>query len=312
MLYVQCLESKNTKPTELFAKFQIEPFPKGQSITVGNALRRTLLSNIPGIAVVGVRIAGINHEFSSIPGVKEDVLEILLNLKQLVFKGSCTEPTIVRLNFQGPGIINANDMELSPFLEFVDPNAYIATVESSVAVEMELFVTKGRGYSLNNTASTSIPKGFLSIDAVFMPVRKVNFFIEISQDNNLNEQENLVVEIQTNGSMTPSEALNLGAKELARIFTAIRSNDVNDLEPVFVEEETGYIETQSDIKNTLIEELELSVRAYNCLKRANIHTLGDLLNYSQEELLEFKNFGQKSADEVCENLYRKFNLSLNQ
>jgi DNA-directed RNA polymerase subunit alpha len=312
MLYVQCLESKNTKPTELFAKFQIEPFIKGQSITVGNALRRTLLSNIPGIAVIGVRIAGINHEFSSIPGVKEDVLEILLNLKQLVFKGTCTEAIIVRLNFQGPGIINANDMELSPFLEFVDPNAYIATVENSVALEMELFVTKGRGYSLNNNFSTVIPKGFLSIDAVFMPVRKVNFFIEISQDNSLNEQENLVLEIQTNGSITPSDALNIGAKELARIFTAIRSNDVNDLEPVFVEEETGYIETQSDVKNTLIEELELSVRAYNCLKRANIHTLADLLNYSQEELLEFKNFGQKSADEVCENLYRKFNLTLNQ
>lgn len=315
MLYVQCLESKNTKPTELFAKFQIEPFPKGQSITVGNALRRTLLSTIPGIAVIGVRIAGINHEFSSIPGVKEDILEILLNLKQLVFKGNCTEAIIIRLNFQGPGIITARDMELSPFLEFVDPNAYIATVENSVAVEMELFVTKGRGYSLNKNSSTPIPKGFLAIDAVFMPVRKVNFFVEISHDtNNLNdnEQENLVLEIQTNGSITPSEALNMGAKELARIFTAIRGNDVTDLEPVFIEEETGYTETQSDIKNTLIEELELSVRAYNCLKRANIHTLGDLLNYSQEELLEFKNFGQKSADEVCENLYKKFNLSLNQ
>nr|YP_010930391.1 RNA polymerase alpha subunit [Ochrosphaera neapolitana]WKK50119.1 RNA polymerase alpha subunit [Ochrosphaera neapolitana] len=308
-MLVQCLESVNTKPTELFSRFRIEPLLKGQGTTVGNALRRTLLSSIPGISVVGVRISGINHEFSAIPGVKEDVLEILLNLKQLVFMGDCSETVVARLNFKGPGIVTAANIELSSNLRFVNKRHFIATVDTFTTLEMELLINKGEGYSLNNNELLITPKGFLTVDAVFMPVKKVNFFIEVYQDSKLSDQETLIVEIQTNGSVTPIEALNKGASQLASTFSSIRIEDPSFSKPI-LREDIVYTENQADINNTLIEELELSVRAYNCLKRANIHTLGDLLKYSQNDLLEFKNFGQKSAGEVCNNLHKRFNLNL--
>jgi DNA-directed RNA polymerase subunit alpha len=308
LLRVQCLESQNTKPTELFSKFRIEPFPKGQGTTIGNSLRRTLLATIPGISIVGVRISGVNHEFSTIPGVKEDILEILLNIKQLVFKGECNETIVARLNFQGPGIITANDIELSADVEFVSDKQFIATVETFTTVEMEFLITKGEGYSLSDNGS-NIPQGFLATDAVFMPVKKVNFFIEVSQDNMLPDQETLILEILTNGSITPVDALNTAANQLANIFSAIAIDDPGFNKQI-KQQETVYPTAQTDTNNTLIEELELSVRAYNCLKRANIHTLEDLLKYSQDDLLEFKNFGQKSAEEVCESLYKRFNLTL--
>nr|WKK50228.1 RNA polymerase alpha subunit [Ochrosphaera neapolitana] len=308
-MLVQCLESINTKPTELFSRFRIEPLIKGQGTTVGNALRRTLLSNISGISVVGVRISGINHEFSAIPGVKEDVLEILLNLKQLVFTGDCSETIVARLSFKGPGIVTANDIELSSSLELVNKRHFIATVDTFTTLEMELLINKGEGYSLNNNELHIIPPGFLTVDAVFMPVKKVNFFIEVCQDSKLSDQETLIVEVQTDGSITPTEALNKGANQLASTFSLIRIDDPN-FSNQLPQENIVYAENQADINSTLIEELELSVRAYNCLKRANIHTLGDLLKYSQDDLLEFKNFGQKSAGEVCDNLYKRFNLNL--
>merc|ERR1739838_1267434 len=218
---------------------------------------------ISGIAIAGVRISKINHEFSIIPGVREDVIEILLNLKQIVLTGALKDPTIVRLNFQGPGIITAADIELTDNLTFVDPQQYIATVNIFTTIEIEFFIQQGQGYSLSGTID-SVPPDFIPVDAVFMPVRKVNFFVETSKNKPSGEED------------------------------LIEEPIVKDKQP--------------NVKNTLIEELELSVRAYNCLKRANIHTIGELLNYSQEELLEFKNFGQKSASEVCENLKKRFNL----
>lgn len=308
MLRIHCLESTTTKPTELFSRFIIGPLSKGQGITIGNALRRTLLSNTPGIAIIGARISGTNHEFSTIKGLREDIIDILLNLKQLVFKGDFSDPIVARLNFQGPGIINAGHIDLNSNLEPVDPKQYIATVEGPTNLEMELIIKKGEGYQLSDKSALTMPSGFLSLDAVFMPVKKVNFFIEVAQDAKSNEQESLILEVQTNGSLTPTKALSKAAMALETLFSSFKNINTNTKTAVIEEESRGI--QQLELENTMIEELELSVRAYNCLKRANISTLGDLLKYSQEELLEFKNFGKKSADEVCENLYKHFNLTL--
>lgn len=309
MLEVQCLESVK-KNNELFARFCIEPLTKGQGITIGNTLRRTLLSNIPGLAIVGVRISDVNHEFSTIPSVQEDVIEILLNLKQIILKGKINEPTISRLSFQGQGIVSVSDIEFAEGIIAIDPQQYIATVTSYRTLEMEFLVVQGQGYSLSDNVKISLPEGFLPIDAVFLPVRKVNFFVETSKNLLGRETEHLLLEIQTDGSLEPIEALDIATDMLTNIFATLRTYHSNN-QPLITEGNT-IKEHQPDVREDIvIEELELSVRAYNCLKRANINTLKELLNYSQADLLEFKNFGQKSADEVCESLIKRFNLSLN-
>jgi DNA-directed RNA polymerase subunit alpha len=309
MFQVQCLESLQKKPTELSAKFCIDPLAKGQGVTVGNALRRTLLSSIPGVAILGVRISDVDHEFSVVPGVKEDALEILLNLKQIVFKGELNEPIITRLNVQGPGLVTAQDITLPEGLELVDEHQYIATITNSTSLAMEFLLEQGQNYTLSEKTSSNNPRGFLAMDAVFAPVRKVNFFVEVSSGNTAFEKERLIIEIQTNGSLTPLVTLNSAAKTLKQMFSF--EETLGAPLDVRLPDEKLIQGPQADVNHILIEELELSVRAYNCLKRAHIHTLGELLKYSKDNLLEFKNFGQKSADEVCENLSERFNLTLN-
>jgi DNA-directed RNA polymerase subunit alpha len=312
-LNVQCLESKRTKTGEQSSQISINPLFSGQGLTIGNALRRTLLSDIPGIAIIGVRISNVNHEFSSIPGVREDVIEILLNLKQTILKGKVSEAKIARLNFRGPGIITTDSIDIIPGLSFVEPAQYIATVYDAVTIDMEFLIETGCGYSLSDVAVKKIPSGFLAVDAVFMPVRKVNFFVEKSKDISAGEVEKLIFDIETDGSLTPIDAIKIATNILKNIFTSLWAPDSN-LERVSANTDMGIIGSntqQNDMDKVLIEELELSVRAYNCLKRANIHTLGELLTYSVSDLLEFKNFGQKSADEVSENLNKRFNLTLN-
>ena len=310
MFNLRCLESTEHSTTKSVSKFCIEPLNKGQSVTIGNALRRTLLSSIEGVAIVGVRIFGISHEFSIIPGVREDIMEILLNLKQIILKGNIQEPVIARLNFHGPGIITAKNIQLDQDLTFIEPDQYIASVNNSSNIEMEFLIEKGVGYSLSEKKSSNL--GFLNVDAVFMPVRKVNFFIETVRNAESLEMESLILEVETNGSITPDEAINDGANILESMFSSIKISD-SKTEKFLLNEnlKTDKQDKQSDLNNILIEELELSVRAFNCLKRANIHTIGELLNYSPEELLDFKNFGKKSADEVLESLSKRFNLRLN-
>ena len=308
MFQIQCLESTKIKTTELFSKFRIETLAKGQATTLGNALRRTLLSNILGVAIIGVRISNIDHEFSTILGVKEDVIEVLLNLKQLVFKGYCEENSIARLSFQGPGIATASSINLNNGLSFVNPQQYICTVETRRSLELEFLIATGKGYSLSDGVSRAVHPGFLAVDAVFMPVRKVNFFVEVSKETKSADLESLIMEIQTDGSIAPIDALTEAATILKTLFSSFNPHNQPPI-PFDAPEKVSF-EHQTDINGTLIEELELSVRAYNCLKRANIHTLGDLTKYGKEELLEFKNFGRKSADEVCESLYARFNVNL--
>ena len=309
MFQVQCLESATKIPTQLYSKYSIGPFIKGQSTTVGNVLRRVLLSNLQGLAITGVRITGIDHEFSTIPNVKEDVVDILLNIKQIILKGNITEPTLVRLHANEAGIITAGNIELPPNISIVDPQQYIASLASNGNLEIEFFIARGQNYVPSGKLDSILPLGFLAIDAVFMPVTKVNFFVETSRSNSSSELESLMLEVWTNGSITPAEALSSSAEILENTFGILKITDTLANQSMKIE-----VPTQEDksehLDNVFIEELELSVRAYNCLKRANVHTLSDLLQYSADDLLEFKNFGQKSADEVCDNLKKRFDLDL--
>ena len=309
MFQVQCLESATKIPTQLYSKYSIGPFIKGQSTTVGNVLRRVLLSNLQGLAITGVRITGIDHEFSTIPNVKEDVVDILLNIKQIILKGNITEPTLVRLHANEAGIITAGNIELPPNISIVDPQQYIASLASNGNLEIEFFIARGQNYVPSGKLDSILPLGFLAIDAVFMPVTKVNFFVETSRSNSSSELESLMLEVWTNGSITPAEALSSSAEILENTFGILKITDTLANQSMKIE-----VPTQEDksehLDNVFIEELELSVRAYNCLKRANVHTLSDLLQYTADDLLEFKNFGQKSADEVCENLKVRFDLDL--
>lgn len=309
MFQVQCLQSTEKTETELYSKYYIGPFIKGQSTTIGNTLRRVLLSSLQGLAIVGARINDINHEFSTIPHVKEDVIDILLNLKQIVFKGNINEPTLARLKVKGPGIITAQDIELPPNVKLIDPRQYIATITAKGDVEMEFLITRGQNYLKNTTLESIIPSGFLSVDAVFMPVKKVNFFVETAQTGNSSDLESLILEIWTNGSLTPAEALSTSAEVLGNSFELLKIT--NTTSTLAINKEIYQAEDNPEQLDTIfIEELELSVRAYNCLKRANIHTVSDLMKYSANDLLEFKNFGQKSADEVCESLKKRFDMDL--
>jgi len=309
MFQVQCLQSTKNKTTELYSKYSIGPFIKGQSTTVGNALRRTLLSNLQGLAITGVRITGIDHEFSTIPNIREDVIEILLNIKQIILEGVITEPTLTRLIVKEPGIVTASQIELPDNISLVDPNQYIATLNSKGNLEMEFLITSGQNYLTSGKLDSIIPEGFLAVDAIFMPVKKVNFFVETSRNNISSELESLILEIWTNGSITPAQALSSSAEILENTFGILKITDTLLAAPTNIE-----IPSKEDknehLETVFIEELELSVRAYNCLKRANVHTLSDLLQYSADDLLEFKNFGQKSPDEVCESLKRRFDINL--
>lgn len=308
MLQIHCLQSKKLEVNSLFSRFAIGPLKKGQGLTIGNSLRRILLSDLPGSAITGIRVADVNHEFSTIPSVKEDVIDILLNLKQIVLKGYVKEPILTRLEYRGPGIITAKDIQLPDELTLVEPNQYIAMVTTNRLVEMEILIKSGEGYSISNL-SNSVPEGFLPIDAVYMPVRKVNYFIETSSKETSPNLESLILEVYTNGSITPSEAVTAAAEILQTIFKSLNVAD-SPVQSLSSFEKDNKKENTISLDNILIEELELSVRAFNCLKRANIHTLSDLLKYSQDELLEFKNFGQKSAEEVYLNLKKKFGKTL--
>jgi DNA-directed RNA polymerase subunit alpha len=218
MLQIQCLQSETHEVNTLFSRFAIGPLKKGQGLTIGNALRRVLLSDLPGLAIVGVRITDVNHEFSTIPCVKEDVIDILLNLKQVVLKGILSEPTLARLSFQGPGIITAKDIELPSSISLVEPNQYIATVNSSKLIEIEILVNGGEGYVINTKNPNQVPEGFLALDAVFMPVNKVNFFIETASKINSTQLESLILEVYTNGSITPTAAVSDAAQILQHLF----------------------------------------------------------------------------------------------
>nr|YP_010196006.1 RNA polymerase subunit alpha [Gracilaria bursa-pastoris]UAD83403.1 RNA polymerase subunit alpha [Gracilaria bursa-pastoris] len=300
---IECIESKIESNRQQYGRFVLEPLNKGQGITLGNSLRRTILSDLQGAAIVAVRIAGINHEFSTITGVREDVLEILLNLKEVVLKSYSDTPQIGRIRVQGPAIITTGLFELPPEIQIIDPQQYIATICNNTIFEMEFRVEKGSGYKLVNKGFDQKSIDFLQIDAIFMPATKFNYVVEEKKISPTLIQEKLSLEVWTNGSLSPQEAISQGAQVLTNLFYPLTSLNFKSIDNV----ENEY---EEEINQVLIEELQLSVRAYNCLKRAQIHSISDLLDYSQDELLEIKNFGQKSAEEVIEALQNKLGIRL--
>ncbi|MGK7930229.1 MAG: DNA-directed RNA polymerase subunit alpha [Microcystaceae cyanobacterium] len=304
---IECLESKTQKNRAEYSKFTLDPLDRGQGITIGNALRRVLLSNLEGAAITAVRIAGVNHEFATIEGVREDVLEIMLNLKGIILKSYSETAQIGRLVATGPATVTSGQFDLPSEVEIVDQSQYIATLAEGAKLEMEIRIEKGQGYRIidrSNEDSASLD--FLQIDAVFMPVTKVNYSVDDIQVEGSQAKDRLILEIWTDGSLHPKEALSEAATIIVDSFSPLK--DLNELEAA----QSDYQDEVNPESQIPIEELQLSVRAYNCLKRAQINTVADLLDYSQEDLLEIKNFGQKSAEEVIEALQKSLGITLPQ
>ncbi|MEA5465040.1 DNA-directed RNA polymerase subunit alpha [Leptothoe sp. PORK10 BA2] len=301
---VECVESIVDDDQSQFSRFVIEPLERSQGITVGNALRRVLLSNLEGAAITAVRMAGANHEFATIPGVREDVLDIILNLKEVVLKTYTNQPQIGRLAIQGPATVTAAHFELPAEVELINPDHYVASVAQGHTLEMEFRVENGRGYrAVSNNRDEATALDFMQIDAIFMPVRKVNYSVEEMIVGADQPKDRLIMEVNTNGSLTPQQAMSQAADILVDLFNPLK--DVT-LEPKRDED----VKEEDTTYQIPIEELQLSVRAYNCLKRAQINSVSDLLDYSQEDLLEIKNFGQKSAEEVVEALHYRLGIML--
>jgi DNA-directed RNA polymerase subunit alpha len=305
---IKCLKSEQIESGACHGQFLINPLKTGQGITFGNQLRRVLLGDLGGVAISAVRIAGITHEFSIIPGVREDILEILLNLKGIVLKTKTKDTKFGRLKIQGPRVITADLIQLPSDLEIVNPDHYIATLSTPNILEIEFKFEYGTGYRLASQVFSDQDENYLQLDTIFMPVQKVDFKIENVYETSNNISERLILDIWTNGSLSPKDALESAAQIIIDLFKVLltnkKTNEVHSFNP---KSQLASIEPYTNIA---IEELQLSVRAYNCLKKAQINTVGDILQYSPEKLQELKNFGRKSADEVFSTLKNKLGIIL--
>jgi DNA-directed RNA polymerase subunit alpha len=297
------IKSSIEESGNIVGHFIISNLVRGQGLTIGNALRRVLLSNLEGTSITAIKIPTASHEFSTIKGIREDILEILLNIKQIVLKTSETKPISGKIQVQGPGIITAKCITFDKNVSIINPNQYIATVSTDTFIEFDCIAETGVGYKFEDQSGQKY-ENFLNVDAIFMPVVKVNYNINdiyISYNKTI---ESLEVEITTNGSITPEKALSQAAQKLMLWFKDLTNEEILKTK-IVVEKES--IAQQEII---LIEELQLPVRAYNCLKRAGINSVDELIKYSQEEIKDIKNFGKKSANEVFQALKDKFNIVL--
>jgi len=288
--------------SEVRARFVIEPLEPGFGYTLGNSLRRTLLSSIPGAAVTSIKIDGVLHEFSTIPGVKEDVTDVILNVKDLRLRSESSEPATMFLRSSGPGDVTAGDIVPPADIDVINPELHLATLNTSGKLEMELRVEKGRGYrpaERNKQATDEI--GRIPVDSVFSPVRRVSYSVEATRSGEMTNFDRLILDVETDGSLSPEDALASAGgtlRELVGLFADLSgAGEALLLGPV---EQQGQLGANLD---TPIEELDLSVRSYNCLKREGITTVGELVTKSESDLLDIRNFGQKSIDEVREKLH---------
>lgn len=306
---INCLKSDKLQSGALYSQFVINGLNPSQGITIGNQLRRVLLGDLGGLAISAVRIAGVTHEFSTIPGVREDILEILLNLKGIVLKSTTQDIQFGRLKVQGPAVITADSIQLPSNVEIINPNHYIATISTSSVLEIEFKLEYGTGYRLASQTFLTESENYLQLDTIFMPVQKVDFKIENVYDTTNRIHERLIVDIWTNGSISPKDAITVASQIIIDLFTALINTKKIIAETNSVEAKPKSLSIEP-YTNIAIEELQLSVRAYNCLKKAQINTVGDLLQYSPEKLQELKNFGRKSADEVFSTLKNKLGIIL--
>ena len=284
-----------------YGKFVIEPLERGFGITLGNSLRRVLLSSLPGAAVTSIKVDGVLHEFSVIPGVKEDLVEIILNLKELCIKMDGDKPRVMTINAQGPGEITAGDIIPDADIEILNPDLHIATLNEDAKLYMEINVEKGRGYiPAARNKQPGEPIGINPVDSIFTPIRKVNFNVEDTRVGQVTDYDKLTLEVWTNGSLKPDEATSLAAKILSEhlmLFIDL-TDHVNDVE-IMVEKEE---DKKEKVLEMTIEELDLSVRSYNCLKRAGINTVDELIQRTPEDMMKVRNLGKKSLEEVQQKL----------
>lgn len=313
--------------TNTYGKLSVEAFERGFGTTIGNALRRVLLSSIEGAAVTSIRMPGVLHEFSTLPGVKEDVIDVVLNVKQLRLKLHGNEPRTMTVSFKGPGEVTGKNIETTGHVEILNPDQHIATVDKNINFTMELNVEKGKGYvPAEMNKRDDLPVDAVAIDSIFTPVNKVNFWIEGARVGRSTDYDKLIMEIWTDGSITPpravTEAANILTEHLS-IFTFSEEKEEPEVEEA-VESAGGDPEEypepleydHASLNDNLlksVEELELSVRSYNCLKNANIRTIAELVQKSEQEMLRTKNFGRKSLNEIKEiiqNMGLHFNMRI--
>ncbi|NLY11724.1 MAG: DNA-directed RNA polymerase subunit alpha [Firmicutes bacterium] len=287
--------------TEDYGKYIVEPLERGYGITLGNSLRRILLSSLPGTAVTSVQIEGVLHEFSTIPGVVEDTVDIVLNLKKLLVRLHSDEPVTVRIDASEKGPVTASDIIHDASVEILNPDLHIATLEDGGNLRMEITLARGRGYvSAERNKRPDHPIGLIPVDSIFSPVLKVNYYVEDTRVGQVTDYDRLVLEVWTDKSIKPDDAVSLAAKimiEHLKLYTDL-TESTDDVE-IMVEREEEDI---NKLLEMVIEELDLSVRSYNCLKRAGINTVDDLIRRTEEDMMKVRNLGKKSLQEVKEKL----------
>ncbi len=296
---IECLKLDNDN---MYAKFVCEPLERGYGITLGNSLRRILLSSLPGAAITSMKVDGVQHEFTTIPGVVEDVVEIILNLKQVRLKIFDNEEKSLRIDVEKEGEITAGDIVGDANVEILNPDLHIATLAQGGKLHMELTANRGRGYnpSVKNKKQNQ-PIGIIAIDSIYTPVKKVNFYVENTRVGQITDYDKLTIELWTDGSMTPDDALSLAAKVMnEHLALFIDLSEATKNTEVMIEKEES---KKEKVLETTIEELDLSVRSYNCLKRAGIINVEDLTNKTEEEMMKVRNLGRKSLEEVTNKLH---------
>ena len=296
---IECLEVDEENN---YAKFVCEPLERGYGVTIGNSLRRILLSSLPGCAITSVKIEGVLHEFSTIPNVVEDVPEIIVNLKGVRLKFDENEEKILRINFEGEGEVTAGDIETDGTVEILNPDLHIATVSEGGSLKIEMTADRGRGYnSAEKNKKQNQDISVLPIDSIYTPVKKVNYQVENTRVGQMVDYDKLIIEVWTDGSLKAYEALSLAAKVMTghlELFIDLSETTKNT--QVMIEKEESKKEKVLEMS---IEELELSVRSFNCLKRAGIATVEDLINKSETDMMKVRNLGKKSLDEVTNKLH---------
>ena len=295
---IECIE---TPTDDSYGKYVIEPLERGYGTTLGNSLRRVLLSSLPGTAVTSIRISGIQHEFSTIPGVKEDVTEIVLNIKSIIAKLHCEENKTVHIEASGECEVTAGDIKCDADVEILNPELHIATLGPDATLSMELTLSHGRGYvpaDRNKPAQTII--GLIPVDSIYTPVRKVNYTVENTRVGDATDYDKLTLEVWTDGTIDARDAVSLGARILCDHFALFTDlSETMGSRSTVVEK----AETQRDkVMEMTIDDMDLSVRSYNCLKRANINTVEDLISKTEEEMMKVRNLGRKSLEEVINKL----------
>ncbi len=295
---IECVENPGESS---YGKYVVEPLERGYGTTLGNALRRILLSSLPGTAVTTIKIAGVQHEFCTIPGIKEDVTQIVLNVKKIIAKLHCTGTKRVYIQASGEGEVTAGDIKSDGEVEILNPDLHIATLGADASLNMELTLSHGRGYvpaERNKSAQTII--GVLPVDSIYSPVMKVNYTVENTRVGNMTDYDKLTLEVWTDGTITARDAVSLSAKILCdhfMLFTDL-SDTVGTRSTVVDKPEA----TRDKVLDMTIEELDLSVRSFNCLKRANINTVADLISKTEDEMMKVRNLGRKSLEEVINKL----------